>query len=105
MRIPKSFKLFGQTVTILWLDVIKGKKRNCLGMARGEKNRIELRKPTEDVPPSKMEMIFWHEAVHWILSSMGERKLSHNEAFVRRFAHGLHQVLSTMEYEEEDYGI
>ena len=105
MRIPKSFKLFGQTITVLWCDVLKGKKSNCLGKAKSSENRIELRKPTEAMPFSKMEMIFWHEAIHTILSSLGERKLSLNESFVRKFAHALYQVLDTMEYEEEDYSI
>ena len=107
MKIPKSFKLAGQTIRVQFESKIRGSKRDngseveVIGLAEYDANRIRLQKTAggKIMPQDKIEQAFMHELIHHLLSVMGENKLSGNEKFVDTFASLLHQALTTMEYE------
>ena len=103
MRIPKSFKLLGHTI-IVEEDIGLTTRTDNTGEAHFRHNKIILQ-PLDgykDRPISRLEQVFVHELVHFILyfSECEKTKgLTHNELVVDRIASLLHQALSTMEYE------
>jgi predicted SprT family Zn-dependent metalloprotease len=97
MKIPKEFKLFGQTIKVKF-DNRLIQKNETLGEAHHRTNEIFLQPNVDGVKrdKSQIEEIFLHELVHFILDKMGEGKLAGNEKFVAGFAKLLHQALKTM---------
>jgi hypothetical protein len=100
--IPKSFKLFGNTYTVVFDDV-KTNSENIFGNVDYIANKITLsrnlhgRQVNEDMQFN----VFIHEITHLIFERLGEHKLANNEKLIELFSNCLHQVLSTLEY---DYG-
>lgn len=98
-KIPKSFKLFGTTINIVW----DNKRLNDLG-AYGSSDygscEITL-SDTEGVTPLSKDRIldtFYHERTHAILDAMNEQELSKNEKFVDVFSKLLRQSDETEEF-------
>jgi hypothetical protein len=104
-RIPRQFKLLGQTIRIDLVDHIAS-QNGTLGEARSIQNNILLQRNVDGfpIPESQRLHILWHEIFHIILNAMGQTELAEEEAFVDLIAGMTHQVLSTMEYEEEKKG-
>ena len=103
MKIPTSFKLYGQTIQVEFAKDILGKD-DLVGYAEYRTNTIYLA-PSTDVYPRSQEQIeqtFCHELLHLILHFAGEDKLRKNEKFVGALAYLLHQALITMEGETND---
>jgi hypothetical protein len=101
MRIPKSFKLHGQTIKVKYVTNLVY-KQGAFGQAKYVENRIELQPNTKDVPVpyEQVEETFLHEMIHHILNHMGgkyESELKSDEEFVEGFAQLLHQGLTTQE--------
>lgn len=103
MKIPKRFKLMGQTIEIVYDSTISDMD-GCAGLAKYRWNQIVLQPDTNGVkrPLSKIEQTFCHELVHWIFYMASENKLRANEKLVDTIAGLLHQALSTMEHEDND---
>ena len=98
MKIPKKFKLAGQTITVeLRDDLIQ--EENMQGEAHYRFNRIRLQKDNKGEKRiiEQIEESFCHELVHWILKVMEEEKLNDDEKFISVFARFLHQALNSFE--------
>ena len=101
MKIPKKFKLFGETITVEYvLDLIE--KHERMGQAIYRENKIQLLDIDNDTystkPTVHIEQTFFHELIHFILTKMNLNDLSADEKFVDVFASLLHQAMTTMEY-------
>ena len=100
LRIPKSFQLLGQTITVEWMDRLI-EDQDAVGESHYRKNRIVLQQHNDGIvrPQTQSEATFCHELVHWIFFMMNEDDLRKNEKLVDVFGRLLHQALITMEYE------
>ena len=100
-RIPKRFKLLGQTIEVSLVDHIAS-QNGTLGEARTTQNSILLQKSVDGfpLPESQRLHIFWHEAIHHVLEAMGQHELTSEEPFVDLLAGMIHQVVTTMEYDD-----
>ena len=96
MIIPKQFTVMSQTYNVVLVDKIiheteGGTQLDCNGLCQIEDNKILLCKSAKQ---SRLESIFWHEAVHAILAEMNSG-LGDNEEFVSIIGSLIHQVIST----------
>ena len=101
IKIPKSFQLFGQTITVHFVPHLASENGN-IGEARLGENKIYLQDNVEGRKMSKeqIEWVFLHELTHMIFSHMGEDELTQNEILVDNFSRLLHQSLKTMKYKD-----
>lgn len=99
MKIPKSFSLFGQVITVHHNDGL-AHANDTTGEARFRSNAIYLQSNTNGypVPHSKIEQTFFHELTHFMLHAMSSDRLNKDEVFVDTFASLLHQALTTAKY-------
>lgn len=99
MNIPKSFELFGQTITVEFVDDLV-EEHEAYGLAVLKKNTIQLQASNTGVkrPDTQIEQTFLHELTHYIYSAMGETKLHDNEKHIELFSQLLHQALTTQKY-------
>lgn len=102
MRIPKRFKLMGQTIDVVY-DAKMADTDDCSGLAKYRFNQIALLPNTEGTLrlPTRIEQTFLHELIHWMFYVLGETDLRNNEKLVDSMAGLLHQALTTMEYEDK----
>lgn len=101
LKIPKSFKLHGRTITIEFDSNMVAREDN-LGMANYRSDKIILQ-PTTDgrtIPPLQIEENFWHELVHWLFHCAGVQE--QNEQIVDVMGGLLHQAITSMEYDDTD---
>lgn len=101
MIIPKTFKLFNQTIKVKLLKTLIDKEK-AFGIWDYNKNIIYLQESTRKhkINKEQIESTFIHEAVHASLDLMGEHELSENEKFVHTFGNLLHQfIIETKEKE------
>ena len=99
MKIPKSFKLFGTTINVVF-DSKKLDKDGSIGLAENLKSLITLTDISKGSQINKDVVIdsFYHEKVHMILDAMREYKLSGDEKFVEVFSRLLRQSDESAEY-------
>lgn len=104
MHIPKSFKLFGQTIRIVWLRTL-WKREKAWGVWYANRNVIALQLPVAGLNLSReqLEQTFIHEMIHACLDILEYEKLSSDEKFVDRFANALHQTIVTGILKEYQY--
>ena len=102
MRIPKRFKLLGQTIEVVYEEKILSRNGLC-GQARFDDNQIALLKHTSEIPrpATSVEQTFFHEMMHFVLTGAGFKELCADEQFVDIVGNLLHQVLTTAEYDED----
>ena len=106
MKIPKRFKLMGQTIEVEYQSD-HFRDNGWEGTASYRRNKIILQPNSDAVPlkPEMLEQTFMHELVHFVLyhsgaAYTGKRDYMHqDEGFVDLTASLLHQALTTMEYE------
>lgn len=96
MIIPKSFKLFGHTITVEYDDTLH-QKEDFVGLAEYRNNKIILDNNKTRMQ-SQIEQTFFHELIHFIFEALGEIELQKNEKIVDLIAQLLHQAFDTMEY-------
>jgi predicted SprT family Zn-dependent metalloprotease len=102
MKIPKQFKLLGQTITVKF-DPDKFTNNECVGFADYRKNEIQLHPGTETRPINReqLEANFLHEVTHFVLYHAGasysgkEDYMHQDEGFVDLVSCLFHQVLET----------
>lgn len=107
MKIPKRFKLMGQTVEVVYKDDFRY-ENDWHGLTSFRRNKIELQTPSKDnpIPDCQIEGTFCHELMHFILFFTGsdykspKDDLHCDEHLVDLCGQLLHQALSTMEFEE-----
>lgn len=99
-KIPNRFKLFADTINVVWDDKYLNDKRQygesdyseCKITLATEENRTKL---SQD----RIIDTFYHERTHAILDAMHERDLSGNEQFVDVFSKLLRQADETAEFD------
>lgn len=91
MRIPKTFMLGGQTITVETKDKIDNNP-DIDGQAMYSAGKILI---LSKLKGDYRDFVFIHELIHHILNSMNEDKLKKNEKFVDLFATFLHQYMKT----------
>jgi len=99
MKIPKRFKLFGQTITVEFVD----RDAEVNGLSEYRRNKILLMRQVGDSKRTReqIEHTFCHELMHWLLYHAGEDQfdppLHRREYLVDRLAGLLHQALTSEE--------
>jgi len=98
MRIPTSFNLIDETITVK-TDPTVALEDSC-GLSEYRTNTIRLSPDNlvNPMTPHRTEQVFLHELVHFILYAMKEDDLRKNEKFVDTFACLLHQAILTSNF-------
>ena len=107
MKIPKHFKLMGQTIQVVFSPSDFIEKDGYYGFSAYRQNQIQLRPsvPTLPLTDEQIGQTFCHELMHFIIYNEGfnykgiEDYMHQEEAFIDLCGHLLHQALTTMEYE------
>lgn len=99
MRVPKTFKLFGTTIKVVFGNRRMNDKR-IYGESYYSQSKITLSYTNglDKLSEDTIMNTFYHEKVHMILDTMNESELSSNEKFVDLFAKLLRQSDETSEY-------
>jgi len=99
MRIPKSFKLFGSTITVEF-DNDKCEAERAYGIVIYKRNIIKLQDKAhgEKIANEEIEASYYHEILHFILNRLGYDDLNDDEKFVKQVSKALQQCLTTQEY-------
>lgn len=99
MKIPKKFKLFGTTYTVVFDDE-RLEHEDSYGLHEAPQTLITLAKAYRGVKYSDDFVIdsFYHEKAHALLYSMGEFKLNKNEKFIEVLGKLLRQSDETAEF-------
>lgn len=99
LKLPKSFKLFGTTIDIIF-DNTRMNDLGYYGLFESGKHKITLSTidGLNDLGKDRIINTFYHESVHAILDSMNEIELNKNEKFVDVFAKLIRQMNETKEY-------
>ena len=106
MKIPKRFKLLGQTIHVVWESQHFVEKTDCIAFACYRKNEIQMNPNMPYKNDEQMQQTFLHELVHFIIyfSQTTKNKeceyLHEDEPFIDMSAHLLHQAITTMEYSD-----
>jgi predicted SprT family Zn-dependent metalloprotease len=108
MKMPTSFKIMGQKITVVVDPACFTEKDGTYGYASYRTNQIQLRPSTETHPlnQEQLEQTFYHELIHFILYHAGAAHsgkcdyMHQDEGFVDLCGSLLHQAISTMEYGE-----
>lgn len=101
-RIPKQFKIFGQTITVE-CDEDLCDREGYLGRSRYSRNKVIIQ-PGDNKNKLTQDAIadtFFHEMLHICLDAMNRKDLNEDEGFVCVLAALFHQALTTMEYDSE----
>ena len=98
--IPTDYTVGGQLMSIEHVERIENGDLGRCSVAAG---RILIAQNFDKHAQSETSKTntFYHELVHSILGTMGERELSGNEKFVCSFSSFLMEALTTAEYKEE----
>ena len=96
MKIPKRFKLFGETINLMFDEKLE-EKTDAVGQAHYRYNEIKLNY-NDKRPREYIEVTLWHEIILFILDRINEKELRENEQFVNMISQLIHQAITTMEY-------
>lgn len=95
MIIPSSFKLFSQTIKVVYKrDLIE--KQGAFAVWNYNRNTIYLQQSTRKHVLSKEQIhqSFVHEATHACLDLMGSSELSNDEKFVHTLSNLIYQLIT-----------
>lgn len=101
-KIPSAIKCGGQVAKVSFPEYLEGNCGEC-SVQRGYieiAQKLDMSNHSEQSDTSKVNT-FYHELVHIILDSMGEKELSSNEKFVSCFAGFLTDAMDKAYFEEE----
>jgi len=101
MKIPKKFKLMGQTINV-YIDEGLVQKEDAVGQSHYRFNKILIQPSIDGVARTEEQIghTFCHELTHWIFHTLNEDKLSGDEKLVDNFSGLLFQALESAEYEK-----
>lgn len=96
--IPKSIKIFNQTIKIVFKRTLLDGKEPCFGTWHYKRNTIYLQKSTRKhtLTEEQIESTFIHELLHACLDLMGEHELNDNEKFVSSLSHLIYQFIKQL---------
>jgi len=99
IKVPKSFKLFGTTINVVW-DNKRMNDAGCYGSTDYATCQVILsnKEGIDDLSEDRIMDTFYHERTHAILDAMNEVDLSKNEKFVDVFSKLLRQSIETEKY-------
>ena len=99
MKIPKSFKLFGSTITVEF-DNDKCDQDESYGLVKFKSNKMFLSDFAQGfkIDLNEIESSYYHEMLHFILNRLGYDDLNDDEKFVKQVSKALQQCLTTQEY-------
>ncbi len=99
MKVPKEFKLFGETIKVVF-DNTHCDKDRVYGTADVEQNIIYLQTENhgEKLPQSLIETTFLHELMHFIFDKLQYKDMSIDEKLIVQTSALLHQALTTADY-------
>ena len=99
IKIPKRFKIFGQTIEVEFVDDLVQSHDNR-GEAYFRRNKILIQEDCKGVRTTReqIEQVFLHEVIHIVFNELREDVMRDNEPLVDRIASALHQVFQTAEY-------
>ena len=105
MQIPRTFQLFGQTITVQFITSLI-EDEDSVGLSLYRKNLIQIQGPAINFtrPSTHIESTFFHELMHYIFYMLDEDEMRKNEQLVDNIARLLHQALTTACYEEDGNG-
>jgi len=100
-KIPKSFRLFGTTVNVVFNNERMNDRQNY-GLSDYAKTEITLSttQGIDELSEDRILDTFYHERTHSILDMMNERELSSNEKFVDVFSKLLRQADESAVFED-----
>ncbi len=98
MIIPARFKIFNQTIKVVYKRNLIDTK-GALGLWEYNRNTIYLQQSTRKhiLTKEQIEQTFFHELFHCILDILSYKNLSSNEALVDRLGMVMHQLISQIE--------
>lgn len=107
MNIPKSFKLFGHTIRVVFSASKFDEEDGSFGFASFRRNQIQLRPSSEITPLTEdcLEQTFYHELAHFILyyaqhaRNKDEKDMYKDEGFVDLIGNLMHQAVKSFEFE------
>jgi hypothetical protein len=91
-NIPTSFNLFGQLITVQFVDDLVN-KNNALGLCHYMSNQIDLQSPNDEFCEQQIEQTFWHEYSHMLFWKAGFGKLANKEKLIDVLGSLLHQSI------------
>ena len=99
IRIPKRFKIFGQTIEVKFVDDLVQSHDNR-GEAYYRRNQILIQADCKGVKTTReqIEQVLLHEIIHILFNELREDVMRDNDPLVDRIASALHQVFQTAEY-------
>lgn len=101
-KIPAKFTVGGQEIKVSYVEKFE---KGVLGECCFFGGTITLAEKTNDgeivCSPTSIQNTFFHELVHCILDTMGEKELSRSEKFVCSFAGFLTEAMRSMEYSKK----
>ena len=98
MKIPKSFQVFGETITIRY-DSKQLDDHDAWGRWVSKENTITLME--NGLPDDKMQKIFWHEVAHVIFDKLRFHDLAHKENeeyLVEIIGQIMNQIINSFKY-------
>lgn len=107
MELPTRFKLFGQTISVMFSPERFTDSDGLYGFSCYRKNEIQLRPSTETLPFTHEQIMqtFWHELTHFILFYAGAAYggktdyMHQDEGFIDIVGSLLHQAVESFEFE------
>ncbi len=98
MKIPKSFELMGETITVNFVDELL-QESDALGLAcyRTSEIRILTSSPAYKISEEQQMLTFLHELMHWIFHKLKKDDLQDDENLVDMTADLLMQAMKAME--------
>ena len=98
--IPKNFKLYGQTISVV-IDTDACRKEDAIGLADDAGDKIVLADTDvrgNRLPFDTIEQTFYHEAIHHVFWKAGHKDLAKDEDLINRVSSLIHQMISTFNY-------
>lgn len=106
MRIPNSFYLFGEKITVV-IDDEDCKEHNCYGRTLPAENKIIIQ--GSNIPIDKQERVFWHEVIHYMFDNIKFKRFLKNkkdeELLADLLAKQFTQVINSFSFFEHDLSI
>jgi hypothetical protein len=99
IKIPKRFKIFGQTFTVEFVyNLVQG--WDHIGEAIFRNNKILIQKNCKGIARTheQIEQVFLHEMIHILFNELREDIMRDNDPLIDKIASALHQVFQTAEY-------